>query len=377
MKIKIYKLVILFSLFLEYTTIQAQTLKVAILDFENTSGIPKYDGLGKAMSSMLISDIASNVSPRRLQLVERSQIQKILKEQNFQASSAVDKTSTVKAGKILGVKYLLLGDIYVLNDALIINARFVDAETGDIKFSKKQEGKLPAWLSLKTNIAKELATSISMPFTEPAIKDMETPIATITTFGNAISAKDTGNIQMAEKLAETLQEFSPEFKYVEDIKEDILKIKKQLEEQRKKIETLEKSGGLVINPKTYIEYYNNLLNPLINDSLAIYYVEYIIDYFPKDAYGNSDLYGYPLIWEPSKWNSYKNNKTKIINDLNRMLKHIKATKNKNIACKVYNQRIQNIRIFFGASTNKTDMLNDKDILILLNELDVLFASYLK
>jgi hypothetical protein len=35
----------------------AQVIRVAILDFENISGIPKYDGLGKAMSSMLISDI--------------------------------------------------------------------------------------------------------------------------------------------------------------------------------------------------------------------------------------------------------------------------------------------------------------------------------
>jgi len=214
----------------------AQVLKVAILDFENTSGIAKYDGLGKAMSSMLISDIATNVSARRLQLVERSQIQKILKEQNFQASSAVDKNSAVKAGKILGVKYLLLGDIYVLNDALVINARFVDAETGDIKFSKKQEGKLPAWLSLKTNIAKELATSISMPFSEPAIKDIETPIATITTFGNAITAKDTGNIQMAEKLAETVQEFSPDFKYIEDLKAEIEGIKKRLDKVEEDIE---------------------------------------------------------------------------------------------------------------------------------------------
>jgi len=134
----------------------SQTTKVAILDFENTSGIAKYDGLGKAMSSMLITDIASNVSPKRLQLVERSQIQKILKEQNFQATSAVDKTSSVKAGKLLGVKYLLVGDIYILNDVLVINARLTDTETGDIKFSKKQEGKLVGWLKLGSRNYKKM-----------------------------------------------------------------------------------------------------------------------------------------------------------------------------------------------------------------------------
>ena len=150
-----------------------QTIRVAILDFENISGIAKYDGLGKAMSSMLISDIESNVSPKRLQLVERSQIQKILKEQNFQASGSVNKSTAVQAGKILGVNYLLVGDIYILNDQLIINARLTNTETGNIVFSKKQEGKAVAWLTLKTAVAKDLASSLSQPFSEPTIPDKE------------------------------------------------------------------------------------------------------------------------------------------------------------------------------------------------------------
>ena len=127
---------ILFLFFFLYTCF-AQPLRIAILDFDNISGIAKYDGLGKAMSSMLISDIESNVSPKRLQLVERAQIQKILKEQNFQASKVVDKATSVKAGKLLGVKYLLVGGIFLLKDVLVINARLTDIETGDIKFSKK------------------------------------------------------------------------------------------------------------------------------------------------------------------------------------------------------------------------------------------------
>ena len=215
-------------IFIGIGIVNAQTIKVAILDFENTSGIAKYDGLGKAMSSMLISDIESNVSPKRLQLVERSQIQKILKEQNFQASAAVDKSSTVKAGKLLGVKYLLVGDIYILNDVLVINARLTDTETGDIKFSKKQEGKLVGWLNLKTIIAKDLASAISMPFTEPTIADKEVNVATLTTFGNAIAAKDEGNLEKAQEIVNTIQDFSPDFKYIDDLKNEIEEIKKRL-----------------------------------------------------------------------------------------------------------------------------------------------------
>jgi uncharacterized protein (TIGR02145 family) len=206
----------------------SQQIKVAIVDFDNTSGIAKYDGLGKAMSSMLISDIEANVSQKRLQLVERSQINKILKEQNFQKTSSVDKASTVKMGKLLGVKYLLVGDIFILNDALVINSRLVDAETGDIKFTEKKEGKLTQWLFLKTALAKGLSTSISMPFTEPVISDKEINSAVVTTFSNAISEKDKGNLDKAEELLKIVEEFASDFKYIDDIKEEIEKLKNRV-----------------------------------------------------------------------------------------------------------------------------------------------------
>jgi len=191
----------------------SQTTKVAILDFENTSGIAKYDGLGKAMSSMLITDIASNVSPKRLQLVERSQIQKILKEQNFQATSAVDKTSSVKAGKLLGVKYLLVGDIYILNDVLVINARLPDPETGDINNSKKQEGKLVGWLKLKTNIANEIASKLKLPLDSKLINSNNISENSLLLYANGINFLDKNEIDSANKVLTELKYTERDFIY--------------------------------------------------------------------------------------------------------------------------------------------------------------------
>ncbi len=191
----------------------SQQIKVAIVDFDNTSGIAKYDGLGKAMSSMLISDIEANVSPKRLQLVERSQINKILKEQNFQKTSSVDKASSVKMGKLLGVKYLLIGDIFVLNDALVINSRLVDTETGDIMFTEKQEGKLTQWLFLKTALAKGISISISIPFIKTITPDKEIKENTITNFANALTNIDSGVFNSAEKELENIILLEDRFLY--------------------------------------------------------------------------------------------------------------------------------------------------------------------
>lgn len=268
----------------------SQPTRVAIIDFENISGIAKYDGLGKAMSSMLISDIEANVSPKRLQLVERAQIQKVLKEQNFQATGSVDKTTAVKAGKILGVTYMLVGDVYILNDQLIINARLANTETGDIVFSKKQEGKTTGWLTLKTAIAKDIAASLSMPFTEPTIQDSELAIGTITTFGNAISASDQGNIDKAQSLADAVTEINPEFTYVDDLRKEIEKLKQQvaqntedIKKSQEDIKVLNKSGDLVINAKTYEELINNLGSVLITDQQRLSIIRKIFDQFPTQA----------------------------------------------------------------------------------------------
>ena len=237
----------LFLILFSANAVDAQTIRVAILDFENISGIAKYDGLGKAMSSMLISDIEANVSPKRLQLVERAQIQKVIKEQNFQASGSVNKSTAVQAGKILGVAYLLVGDIYVLNDELIINARLTNTETGDVVFAKKQEGKTVGWLTLKTVIAKDLATSFSQPFTEPTIPDKEISVATITTYGNAITAKDNGQIEKAEYLLETVQEYNPEFKYLDEFKAEMEELKKSIQQLQKTSDEINNKQNTIID----------------------------------------------------------------------------------------------------------------------------------
>jgi TolB-like protein len=66
---------LLFSLFL-FGYVNSQTSKVAILDFENTSGKPEYDALSKAISNMLITDLSNNIHPKKVEFFERSQLNK-------------------------------------------------------------------------------------------------------------------------------------------------------------------------------------------------------------------------------------------------------------------------------------------------------------
>jgi tetratricopeptide (TPR) repeat protein/TolB-like protein len=266
----------------------AQPLRIAIIDFDNISGITKYDGLGKAMSSMLISDIESNVSPKRLQLVERSQINKVLKEQNLQKTASFDKNTAVRMGKLLGVGYLLIGDIYILDNTLVINARLTDVSTGDIKFSEKQEGKINEWLTIKTKLGKAVATSISMPFTDPRIPDAMISPAILTTYASAIEENDKGNYAKAETLINTAKDYNPEFGYLDDLREDIEKLKKEVQKLQVEIENAVddpiKSAYNFFLKKDFsaaIKYFQIGLNRIPNTEYGSKYAYYI---FLSEAY---------------------------------------------------------------------------------------------
>src|SRR3954466_9081178 len=88
---------------------QSNAPVVAVLYFDNNS-IGKdradYDGLGKGIADLLITDMASN---SRVRVVEREKVQKVLEEQNLARAGSVDQNTAVKLGKILGAQYMITG----------------------------------------------------------------------------------------------------------------------------------------------------------------------------------------------------------------------------------------------------------------------------
>jgi tetratricopeptide (TPR) repeat protein len=84
-----------------------------------------------------------------------------------------------------------------------------------------------------------------MPFTEPVVLDKEINSAVVTTFSNAITEKDKGNIDKSEELLKIVEEFSADFKYIDDIKAQLEELKKQVKKNTEDIEVLKKSDVLI------------------------------------------------------------------------------------------------------------------------------------
>jgi len=71
------------------------------------------------------------VESKRFSVIEREQIQKILKEKQFAKTDEVNAETARELGKVLGVEYLLIGSISKLDSTFEVDARLVDVSSGE------------------------------------------------------------------------------------------------------------------------------------------------------------------------------------------------------------------------------------------------------
>jgi TolB-like protein len=68
----------------------------------------------------------------RIRLIERSQMQEILKEQGFQQSGCTNDACAVEIGQLLGVKNMVVGSIGMAGSYTVLSVRVIDVESGSI-----------------------------------------------------------------------------------------------------------------------------------------------------------------------------------------------------------------------------------------------------
>ncbi|MFB3897136.1 MAG: CsgG/HfaB family protein [bacterium] len=83
-------------------------LKVAILDFRNTSAYAGPWHIGGGVSDMLATALFKS---NKFDVIERERIGLIIKEQKFQQTDMVDASSAVELGKLLGADVIITGNV--------------------------------------------------------------------------------------------------------------------------------------------------------------------------------------------------------------------------------------------------------------------------
>jgi curli biogenesis system outer membrane secretion channel CsgG len=137
-------------------------IKVAIWEFENHAETSWwfFRDMGPAARNQIDTEFSENKTlSDKFSVVERDKLALVLKEQGLATSGAVDPASAAKVGKILGVKYIILGGIDKFNidntkgaigkfgvggnlrqANATINLRFIDSTTAERVISISADG---------------------------------------------------------------------------------------------------------------------------------------------------------------------------------------------------------------------------------------------
>ena len=126
----------LFMLLSAVGTVHALPVNIAFLSIDNLSANPRYDYLEGIIRGLLLFDLSG---VQDIEVVNRSDLDAILREQELQLSSlAEDQNTAIEVGRILGADYLLRGEYVFLGNDVLITVRLVDVvQARSLTFSER------------------------------------------------------------------------------------------------------------------------------------------------------------------------------------------------------------------------------------------------
>jgi TolB-like protein len=128
---------------------------ISILYFQNTTKNKEYDWLSKGIADMLISDVSKSY---QLEVVERENLEKIIKEQKLSVSGLTDERRAIEVGKLLNANKMVSGSFIILGKTVRFDAKITDIETGKILKSIETSGAVDDVFSMEKSLAENILT---------------------------------------------------------------------------------------------------------------------------------------------------------------------------------------------------------------------------
>ncbi len=135
---------------------------IGVIEFKNQSGAGWWrGGVGWELAGMLSNELAST---KAFRVVERSQLQAVMEEQNLGMSGRVQAGTGAQIGKLAGAQYLIAGTVTAYEEStansgggisyggfsvggkkseayLAVDLRVINANTGEIEYVRTIEGR--------------------------------------------------------------------------------------------------------------------------------------------------------------------------------------------------------------------------------------------
>lgn len=154
--------------------------KIAVLDFKAGAGISQSDVDG------ISAVFTTYFSPRGYTIVERNQVDRVLREQNFQGSSLTEY-DMVQLGQILNVNKIVVGDVNIVAGQYNVDVRVVDVQGGYV--TGREGATFPSGSSYRETmkqLAERLASQIAVVIGSTGGANMPSSSTAITLHGYLI-----------------------------------------------------------------------------------------------------------------------------------------------------------------------------------------------
>ncbi|MEK6794259.1 MAG: CsgG/HfaB family protein [Spirochaetota bacterium] len=106
--------------------------RVAVLAF-NAKGVSTLEA--ETVTELFSSEL---VSSRAFDVLDRANMDNILKEQQFQQTGCTETACAVKLGKLLNVEFMIYGSVMNVGDKFYVSANMINIETSKIEKSGKE-----------------------------------------------------------------------------------------------------------------------------------------------------------------------------------------------------------------------------------------------
>jgi TolB-like protein len=123
---RIYLLLFIIAVTLSAFAGNTESVTLAVNDL-NAQGVKESDAV--VISEQLRAELMKS---RKIRLIERSQMQEILKEQGFQQTGCTSDACAVEIGQLIGVKNIVVGSVGAAGSYTVLSVRIIDVRTGNI-----------------------------------------------------------------------------------------------------------------------------------------------------------------------------------------------------------------------------------------------------
>lgn len=186
---------------------------LAITPLSRAAASEQYDGLGKALSGMLVSDLSTVPA---LRLVERDRLDAVLAEINLAKSGFLDEKTAQKLGKGVGAQLVLTGSFSVVGEAFLMDARIVRVQSGEIVKAADASGKATEFVAVEKELVESLLTGLAIQLGAGDRRKLmlQAPTEQFTAFaayGEGLARKEEGKLDQARQAFAKAVEEDPQF----------------------------------------------------------------------------------------------------------------------------------------------------------------------